>query len=85
MNKLIKWFNINMGWFFINGRKQEWWSNYIKEEYFNSKNNKKINIKKGKNVGIDPIHVEELIKNFSNDYNLGYELRRYYLELSGKL
>ena len=40
---------------------------------------------KNENAEIDPIHVEELIKNFSNNQELGYELRRYYLELSDKL
>jgi len=41
--------------------------------------------KKEKNVEIDPIHVEELIKNFSNDYDLGHEIRSYYLNLCGKI
>jgi hypothetical protein len=41
--------------------------------------------KKEKNVEIDPTHVEELIKNFPNDYDLGHELRTYYLKLCGKL
>jgi len=40
---------------------------------------------KKENVKIDPTHVEELIKNFSNDYDLGHELRTYYLKLCGKL
>lgn len=37
------------------------------------------------NVEIDPTHVVELIKNFPNDYDLGHELRTYYLKLCGKL
>ena len=40
---------------------------------------------RNENVEIDPIHVVELIKNFHNDQQLGYELRRYYLKLCGKL
>ena len=46
MKKLVRWFDINMGWFFINGRKQEWWSNYVKEKYFNTKNKKMEDTKK---------------------------------------
>jgi hypothetical protein len=30
---MIKWFEINLGWFFINGRKQEQWSEYLKQKY----------------------------------------------------
>ena len=32
-----KWFEINLGWFFINGRKQEQWNEYLKQKYDNSK------------------------------------------------
>jgi len=32
-----KWFEINLGWFFINGRKQKQWSEYLKQKYDNSK------------------------------------------------
>ena len=28
-------FEIYFGWFFVNGRKQEEWSNYLKEKYGN--------------------------------------------------
>jgi hypothetical protein len=28
-----KWFEINLGWFFINGRKQEQWNEYLKQKY----------------------------------------------------
>lgn len=28
-----KWFEINLGWFFINGRKQQQWSEYLKQKY----------------------------------------------------
>ena len=30
---MCKWFEINLGWFFINGMKQEEWMNYLKEKY----------------------------------------------------
>lgn len=40
---------------------------------------------RNENAEIDPIHVEELIKNFSNDYDLGHEIRSYYLNLYGKI
>jgi hypothetical protein len=28
-----KWFEINLGWFFINVRKQEQWNEYLKKKY----------------------------------------------------
>ena len=28
-----KWFEINLGWFFINGRKQQKWNMYLKNKY----------------------------------------------------
>jgi len=28
-----KWFEINLGWLFINGRKQEQWNEYLKKKY----------------------------------------------------
>jgi hypothetical protein len=30
---MVKWFEINLGWFFVNGRKQEQWNKYLKEKY----------------------------------------------------
>ena len=30
---MIKWFEINLGWFFINGRKQGEWNEYLKQKY----------------------------------------------------
>ena len=32
-----KWFEINLGWFFINGRKQDQWVKYLKNKYGNDK------------------------------------------------
>jgi hypothetical protein len=32
---MIKWFEINLAWFFINGRKQSKWNNYLKNKYYN--------------------------------------------------
>ena len=28
-----KWFEINLGWIFINGRKQQQWNEYLKKKY----------------------------------------------------
>tara|TARA_Y100000296_G_C5152798_1_gene247356 strand:+ start:1330 stop:1458 length:129 start_codon:yes stop_codon:yes gene_type:complete len=33
INKLSKWFDLNIGWFFINGFKREEWQEYLKEKY----------------------------------------------------
>ena len=35
--RFIKWFELNLGWFFINGYKQESWFKYLKEKYPNEK------------------------------------------------
>jgi len=32
-DKFVKWFELNLGWFFINGRKQSYWSEYLKNKY----------------------------------------------------
>jgi hypothetical protein len=32
-----KWFEINLGWFFVNGRKQDQWIEYLKNKYDNGK------------------------------------------------
>jgi len=31
--RLIKWFELNLGWFFINGRKQQMWAEHLKDKY----------------------------------------------------
>ncbi len=33
--KIIKWFELNWGWFFINGRKQAAWGEYLRKKYGN--------------------------------------------------
>jgi hypothetical protein len=37
MKKLLRacerWFELNLGWFFINGRKQEVWHEYLRKKY----------------------------------------------------
>ncbi len=33
--RLNKWFEINWGWFFVNGRKRSEWSDYIRNKYKN--------------------------------------------------
>lgn len=37
MKKIIKWFEINWGWFFVNGRKQAKWAAYLRKKYGNNK------------------------------------------------
>jgi hypothetical protein len=29
----MKWFELNLGWFFVNGRKQEMYVEYLKNKY----------------------------------------------------
>jgi len=31
--KIIKWFELNLGWLFVNGRKQEQHVEYLKKKY----------------------------------------------------
>ena len=31
--KFIKWFELNLGWFFVNGMKQDKWNEYLKNKY----------------------------------------------------
>ena len=38
LKKLNRWFELNLGWFFINGRKKEQWNEYIKNKYKNENN-----------------------------------------------
>jgi len=33
MKSFIKFFEINFGWFFVNGQKQERWKRYLKQKY----------------------------------------------------
>ena len=33
MKKFEKWFDLNVGWFFINGYKQEEWIERLREKY----------------------------------------------------
>ena len=35
MKKLIKWFEMNWGWVFVNGRKQDAWGKYLRNKYGN--------------------------------------------------
>lgn len=32
-----KWFELNLGWFFINGRKRDQWAKYLREKYGDNK------------------------------------------------
>jgi hypothetical protein len=33
--RVIKWFELNFGWFFINGRKRAVWAEYLRKKYKN--------------------------------------------------
>lgn len=33
INILRKWFELKIGWFFINGNKQDEWSDYLEKKY----------------------------------------------------
>jgi len=35
MERLNKWFELNLGWFFVNGRKQDEWCEYLRKKYVN--------------------------------------------------
>jgi hypothetical protein len=39
MLKFKKWFETNIGWFFINGNKQEVYNEYLKRKYGKHENN----------------------------------------------
>ena len=38
LKKLNRWFELNCGWFFINGKKQAEWADYLRKKYENEKN-----------------------------------------------
>lgn len=33
VKKVSRWFDLNLGWLFINGNKTEQWDNYISKKY----------------------------------------------------
>jgi len=33
LRKIERWFDLNLGWFFVNGFKQEEWMEYLREKY----------------------------------------------------
>jgi hypothetical protein len=35
MRSVVKWFEMNCGWFFVNGRKQAQWAKYLRDKYGN--------------------------------------------------
>ena len=35
--EINKWFEMNLGWFFVNGRKQSTWAEYLRKKYGNEK------------------------------------------------
>ena len=44
LKKLNRWFELNCGWFFVNGRKQETWSEYLKNKYGDINTNEQKNV-----------------------------------------
>ena len=38
MKRLVKWFEMNFGWFFVNVRKQAAWAEYLRKKYGNERN-----------------------------------------------
>ena len=30
---IVRWFELNIGWFFVNGNKTDQWNDYLKEKY----------------------------------------------------
>jgi len=39
LNKIHRWFELKIGWMFVNGRKREDWNKYLKEKYEPTDNN----------------------------------------------
>ena len=39
INKINRWFEIKLGWIFVNGRKREDWNKYLKDKYTPTDNN----------------------------------------------
>ena len=35
--EINKWLEMNLGWFFVNGRKQAAWAEYLRKKYGNEK------------------------------------------------
>jgi hypothetical protein len=35
--RIVKWFEINLGWIFINGRKRAAWAEYLRKKYNNDR------------------------------------------------
>jgi hypothetical protein len=33
--KFVRFFETKVGWFFVNGRKIEWWEKYVQQKYKN--------------------------------------------------
>ena len=33
LRRINRWFELNWGWLFINGRKRDKWSNYLRQKY----------------------------------------------------
>ena len=46
MNKFNNWFEINLGWLFVNGRKQEQWTKYINTKKLKQNERKRLVLEK---------------------------------------
>lgn len=44
MKRLVKWFEMNFGWFLVNGRKQDAWAEYLRKKYGNEEIKPQIKI-----------------------------------------
>jgi hypothetical protein len=33
MKRFVRWFEINWGWFFVNGQKRDAWARYVRKKY----------------------------------------------------
>jgi len=42
MKSIIRWVELNLGWFFVNGRKQAQWAEYLRNKYYPVVEEKKI-------------------------------------------
>lgn len=53
MKKLIKWFELNFGWLFVNGRKQAEWAEHLRTKYGTAQeqDNKPTPVKENKTKG----------------------------------
>ena len=83
VKKLNRWFELNWGWFFINGRKQEQWNEYLKNKYkedylifFNSGDRKGSNLVTSESDVCKEIGIEESILELPKIYSSSELLKK---------